>query len=505
MVEIGHSPLSPVQVAAIARGGAAVRIAQAAWDRIAASHGAMLSLTGSGAAIYGVSTGLGAAADTAVTPGDPGMQQRIPLARSVGVGRRAGEDEVRAIMAVRLARLAAGCSGASPAAVSALADLLNTRVHPIVPMTGSVGEADLAPLAHIASVLFGFGEAEHASEILEGAVALRRAGLAPLVPGPKDGLALVSSNAASVGLAALALVDARRTLAGMLAAAALSFEGYRANVSPLLAVAVGLRPVPGQQAAASALMAAFHGGDLPKPGTARRLQDPLSFRCVAPIHGAAQTALSGAWDAVLRELASSDDNPAILPAEEGGRAVPNANFDTTHLALAFEGLGLALGRIAAASGERIMKLMSSDSSGLPRFLSPIQQGRNGFATVQKTVSALLAEIQHRAMPMPLFVMPVADGVEDYATMALSSVEKTAAIARRVRLLAAIELMVAAQARDLRPGSTLGLGTGRVHDAVRSAVEPLHEDRPAAPDIAALDSLVASGAFDDAFAADGNPA
>jgi histidine ammonia-lyase len=491
-VEIGSSRLSPGDVASVARGKATVGLAAAAWDRIVASHAMLERLAGRGEAIYGVSTGLGAAVDTRISP-DAAAQQRVPLARAVGVGPRAREDEVRAMMVARVARFAAGRSAVSRPTVEALIGLLNKAVHPVVPMIGSIGEADLAPLAHIASVLMGLGQAEHGGTVVAGAEALKRAGLTPPAFGPKDGIALVSSNAASVGLAALVLVDLRRTLGGLVAAAALSFEGYRASVAPLMPDAIGLRPVPGQAEIAGALMHAFDGGDLVKPTAARRLQDPLSFRCVAPVYGACLAALAAARDLVELELNTSDDNPAIL--SESGISRPNANFDATHLALAFETLGLALARVAAMCGQRVMRLMSPGSSELPRFLSPIQEGRNGFATVQKTVSALVAEIQHRSLPMPAFIMPVADGVEDYGTMALSIVQKTGEIAARVQLLAAVELMVAAQACDLRGGIVLGLEGRVIHAAVRSVVVALQDDRPASPDIEAIDALIARGTFD----------
>lgn len=495
-VEIGASRLSSGDVAEIARSCAIVSLSSAARERIASSHAALRALASTGTPIYGVSTGLGAAVDTRISPGDTALQERVPLARSVGVGRRADAREVRAMMAARIARLAVGRSGASLDTVSALVSLLNSEVHPIVPMTGSVGQADLAPLAHIASVLIGAGAAEYRNEVLTGAEALSRAGLERPVFGPKDGLALVSSNAASVGLGALAVVDIRQVIAGVSAATALSFEGFRANLAPLSPRALELRPVSGQAWVGESLLRALDGGDLAKPGSARRLQDPLSFRCVGPVHGACVAALVAASDATDLELNSSDDNPAILADDQ--TSLSNANFDSTHLALAFEGLGLALGRVAAACGERIMKLMSPEASGLPRFLSPLQEGRNGFATVQKTVSALVAEIQHRAMPMPVVLIAVADRVEDYGTMALSTVDKIREIADRLRLLAAIELMVAAQACDLRGPIVLGHGTRAIHARVRSAVAALHEDRPSTADIEALDTLIRQGAFGEAF-------
>ncbi|WP_420104002.1 HAL/PAL/TAL family ammonia-lyase [Bosea sp. (in: a-proteobacteria)] len=489
-VLLGASLVTISDIADIADGRRVAAFAPAAEARIAASADALGRLAQAGERIYGVTTGLGAAVDTTLTH-DDGVQMRVPLARCVGVGRSATLREWRAIAAVRAARLAQGRSGASLAASRGLLDLLAHDVRPVVPMIGSLGEGDLAPLAAIAAVLSGQGQAIVDGHIVPGAEALAQAGLKPVGLAGKDGLALVSSNAASVGLATLCVADAELVFSAAIAACSLSFEAYRCSLAPLAAEALRLRPLPGQDEVAAALGRQFEGGDLVGQGAARRLQDPLSFRCVAQVLGAMRVALDAARRITEIELGSSDDNPAIL-AE--GVSLPNANFDTTHLTLAFETLGLALARSAAMIGERVMKLMSPASSELPRFLSPLQNGRNGYATVQKTVSALVADIQHRSNPMPAFVVPVADRVEDYATMATAVVEKTAVIVERLRLLVAVELMVAAQAVDLRTGIALGAGTAQIHRIVRSAVAGLSEDRPATPDIEALDALIATGAF-----------
>ncbi|WP_395680689.1 histidine ammonia-lyase [Inquilinus sp.] len=497
-IRLGAGPLATGDILAIARSDAPVVLDDAALARIEAGHRALEALAAGGAAIYGVSTGLGAGVDTRIAPDPAVVQRRIPPGRAVGVGRPARRDEVRAIIAARLAGLCAGRSGASRAVAEALAALLNQGVHPVVPMTGSVGEADLAPLSHIALVLLGQGEAEFQGEILPGAEALARAGLAPPPFGVKDGLALVSANAASVGAGALVVEDAARALRAMLAAAALSFEGYRAGIAPLDPRAAALRPAPGQAEAARTMLVLLQGGDLARPGAARKLQDPLSFRCAPPVLGAALAALQTARDSVELELAGAGDNPAVIA--EDGIALPNANFDPTHLALAFEALGAALARAAAISAARIVKLMSPASSDLPRFLAPVPDGSTGYGPTQKTAAALLAEIGHLAAPMPVAVLPVADGVEDYATMATATVDKTAGIVDRLRLLAALELIVAAQAVDLRGTVALGSGTAAILTAVRILVPRLEADRPAAPDIVTVAELIASGGLEAAFTA-----
>ncbi len=486
-VEFGGGPLGPRDIEAVARDGSEVVLTRAALGRIAAGYAAVQAVAARGEAIYGVSTGLGAAADTRIVPDGGEQQRRIVLARAVGVGPPATCEMVRATMAARLAGLVAGRSGASPGIVEALALMLNRRVHPVMPTIGSVGEADLAPLAHVAAVLMGAGEAEHGGETLPGAEALARAGLCPPEAGIKDGLALVSSNAASAGPGALVVRDCAQALAAAECAAALACAGYGANLSPLDPRAASLRPAPGQAAAAQRLASLLAGS----PGMGRRLQDPLSFRCLAPVLGSSHAALEAAQAAVALELNTAGDNPAILAEDDA--VLATANFDATHLALAFEGLGLALARLAALAGARIMQLMSPGSSGLPRFLSPVQGGRNGFATLQKTVASLVAEIQHLAAPMPAVVLAVADGVEDFATMAPAAVTKAAAVVGRLRLLVAIELLVAAQACDLR-GLALGAPVEAVRAAVRRVAAPLGEDRASAPDIAGLDALICACAF-----------
>lgn len=492
MIRVGAAPLTAADVLAVARDGAPVALTPEASELIEAAHAAVLSLIGEGAAIYGVTTGLGAAVDTRARADGPEQQRRIPLARAVGVGRRADRESVRAMMLARVARLACGASGASLGMVEALVALLNRGVTPVVPMTGSVGQADLAPLAHIACVLACEGEAEWDGAVRPGAEALAQAGIAPPQWGPKDGLALVSSNAASVGIAALAVCDAERAFDAALAAASLALEGFRGSLLPFDPRAAGLRPAPGQAEVAARIRALLGGGALAEPGAARRLQDPLSFRVLASVQAAAVQALRSAREIVEIELNSSDDNPAILAPD--GIALPNANFDPTALALAFETLGQAILRLAAISAGRVLRLMSPAVSELPRFLAPVADGRNGFATVQKTVSALLAEMQHDAAPMPVVILPAADSVEDYGTMATAIVEKTGTLVAKLRLMTAIELMVAAQACDLRGPIRLGGGTSAVLAAVRSAVPRLDEDRRTGPEIEALAAMVRDGAF-----------
>ncbi|WP_219272808.1 aromatic amino acid lyase [Pseudomonas sp. Xaverov 83] len=455
MIHFDPDGLAIEDLLLIARQDAPAEFSGAARQRIDEGHQLLLRLVAEGTPIYGVTTGLGAAVDTPVSP----VQANIPLGRAVGVGRLANRQELRAITAARLAGLAQGRSGISPRAAQALLDLLNSGLEPEVPLLGSLGESDLAPLAHLSLALN-----------------------VPLTG--KDGLALVSANAASIGLGALLVAEAEQALQAVLAGLALSCEGYRANLSPFQPWASRLRPAPGQSGQSAAVLELLAGGEL--ADNPRRLQDPLSFRCATVIQGAAQQAVQALRELIELELASGADNPALI--SEDALALATANFDSTHLALAAEGLGLALSRVAVCSAERIAKLLSPASSELPRFLIK-QPGHVGMAALQRTGSALVAEIGHLANPIPAVSVPVADRVEDYAGQALAVVEKTRQLVQRVVWLGSIELIVAAQAVDLRGTVQLGRGTRRIHEAVRSQVAHLDQDRSGSVDVLALATFI----------------
>lgn len=504
---LGAGPLTIEAVVAVARQRRTVTLAPQVAPRIAAARAVVERLAGAEVPVYGLTTGLGAGVDTRLTADDlVAFQHRAVPARAVGVGPCLPTDILRALMLVRAAGYAAGGSGASPSMLHALVAALNAGFHPLVPSKGSIGADDLAPLAHLGRALLGDpeAEAEVGGEVLPADAALARAGLAPPVLGLKDGHAVVVANALSVGQGCLVLEDARVTLDALDAAAALSCEGFRAQLEPLDPRVQQARPAPGQAQAAARLRALLAGSALEQPGASRRLQDPLSFRCLAPVHGAVRATLEAAREPVAIELNAAADNPLVAAEagtgeDAGGGMLHNGNFDMTALVLRFEALGQALAQAATMAAHRTMKLMSPTVSDLPRFLTPHGQSRTGFATVQKTIAALEAEIRHLALPASLGVLPVADGIEDHASMAPAVVAKTGEIVERLRWLTAIELAAAAQAVDLRGPLLLGTGTRAVHGFVRGLVAPLEEDRSQGPDFERLARSIATGALQQAVA------
>lgn len=497
-IRLGAEPLDLAGFRAVACDGARVEIDASVEPRLAAARAVVEKALVRGEAVYGLTTGLGAAVDTRLAPDAiAAFQQRAVRARAVGVGERLSTEEVRALLLARLAGLVQGASGISPGFVPALAAMLTAGVHPLVRRIGSLGEADLAPIAEAMLPLIGGGEAEHRGELLPGGEAMARAGIALPEFGPKDGLALLNANAFSTGLAALAARELQLALDAAAAAGALALEAFRANLSPLAPAAVALRPLPSQVVGSDRLRALLAGSDLVEPGQARRVQDPLSFRCLAPVLGTALAGLGGFTSLVEAELAGAGDSPAVLV--ETGTLASTVNFDTTALALAGEGLGLAAAHLAATAAARIVKLMSPAASELPRFLTRHGGSHAGFATAQKTAAALEAEIRHLALPLGAMTLPVADGVEDYAPMTPRVIEKLRAIGGRLTRLAAVELVVAAQASDLRGATRLGAGTVAAQEFVRRHVASLDDDRPLGREFEALAERIEAGELAQAIA------
>ena len=437
--------------------------------------------------IYGLNSALGANTGAPLAPEEQQRYQTSAVrARAVGIGAPLPEDRVRAAMFARAAGMAQGGSGVSVAVFRALLDALNRGFFPCVPGWGSIGVADLPQMSHIALALIGEGEAEVDGKRVAGAQALAAAGLAPVVLAAKDGLALISSNAVTVGHACLALTDLARTLALHDDVIALTCEGFRANLSPFDPQVQDARPAPGQAEAAARLLKALAGTGLANAGAARRVQDPLSFRCVAQVHGAAHDALARAVEHVEIELNAAADSPLVDAREE--RLLSTGNFYIPGLALAHENLGLAVAQVATLLVERCIKLLSSSASGLPRQLTRHGPEQSGFATTQKPLTALAADIRHLANPASLDFLPVSEGVEDHATMAPHCVVKLDAMRERLAHLIAIEAVIAAQAVDLRPADvreSLGSGARRIYDGVRARSMFLDDDRSLAPDFAAV--------------------
>ncbi len=477
--------LSVEELAAVARGGQLVAIDPAGETRLEAARRVVEAALAAGEPVYGLNTGLGARASESLT-GEAlqAFSYQTIRGRAQALGGPLPAEAVRAAMLVRLNGFLRGASGVSPAVAHGLRDCLNAGVTPVVGETASIGAGDLCWMASLARAVIGEGEMQDASgRVGPAGEVLRSAGLAPLVLGPKDGLALANNSGMTAGLAGLAVAEAARLIDAQQAATALSLEAFRANLSPLDPAVLAARPQTGQAEAAAQLRALLAGSALLEPGAARRLQDPLSLRNVAQIHGAALAALAWARGAAEQEINGSGDNPVVLLEEE--RMLSGGGYHTPLLTLALESLSRALLQVAKAQVARLSKLLSPRFSDLPLFLATPGSHSNGFAPLMKVVEALVAEIAHLSQPVALWPSLNADGVEDCLTNAPLAAKSLSQLLGAERRLVAIELIVACQAADLRGLTSLPPALEVLRSQVRDLVPPLETDRPLGQEIERL--------------------
>ena len=305
--------------------------------------------------LYGLTTQVGHGRDTRLTEEEIQAEQRfLVVSHNGGIGPPLTARIVRAALAVRLNGIARGGSGAGVAVAETLAAMLNAGVHPLVPETASVGAADIGQMAGLAQVAIGLGRAEYCGEVLPGGEALRRAGIEPLVLGGKDGLALISANGVSVGHAALVVARATTAAEAADVAAALSMEATQANTS-VLHPAVGRgKAIPGQIAVADHLRGLLAGSPLLDAGSARSVQDAMSFRVVPQVHGALREYVAAARHAVTVELNAAADNPLVSVPDQA--MISNGNFHPMVLAIACDALRIALAQVGQLSERRMAHL-----------------------------------------------------------------------------------------------------------------------------------------------------
>ncbi len=464
-VTITERPLTIEDLLAVID-GARVELDDGVRARIVAGRAVVERALDAGDAVYGVTTNVGHGKDTRLSEAElRGQQLFLVMSHSGGVGPSLPTEVVRAALAVRLNGIARGGSGAAEAVADVLAAMLNAGVHPVVPETASVGAADIGQMAEIAQVAIGRGRAEHDGQVLPGGEALRRAGIAPLLLGGKDGLALISANGVSVGWAALVVARAARVADAADVAAALSMEATGANPSVLQAAVGRAKPIPGQVAAADHLRALLAGSQLLRPGAARSVQDALSFRVVPQVHGALREYVTAARHAVAMEVNAAADNPLVSVPDQ--TLISNGNFHPIVLAIAFDALRIALAHVGQLSERRMAHLWDAFFAQMTGGPPPtVAYGLQ----LRYPAAALFPELKQLAAPATLDTPPLDLGVEDHATGAPLSVRKTDAALGLLEDLLAIELLLA---RDVlttaQSGPVLGAGTAAVLQTVEQAI------------------------------------
>ncbi|GHO44266.1 histidine ammonia-lyase [Ktedonospora formicarum] len=495
---IDGEALTSNDVLAVARHNAPVALAPSAVELILAARAIVNIATEEGRKVYGVTTGFGHLSSVRI-PQDQLVQLQHNLIRShaAGVGEPLSIDITRAMMLLLAGSLARGNSGVRVEVVQQLLALLNQGITPIIPSRGSVGASgDLAPLAHLALVLIGEGEADYQGERLSGGEALLRAGLEPLHLQAKEGLALINGTHLMEAIAILALADARILVESAEVACAMSIEALMGSHVPLDPRIHRRRGQAGQQVTATRLRQLLHDSEIRQSHEhCPRVQDPYTLRCAPQVIGAVRDALDYCQQIFERELNAVTDNPLIFP--EDGAILSGGNFHGQPLALALDTLAIAMTQLASFAERRVYNLMGPhewDTNGAPLFLTPNPGLNSGFMIAQYAAAALVNEIKILAHPASIDSIPTSAGMEDFVSMGVTSAHKLLRLLELARQVIAIELLCAAQMLEFRLPLKPGAGVQIAYQNVRAYVAKLEEDRVLAPDIAALASALQEGIF-----------
>jgi histidine ammonia-lyase len=498
MIALDGQTLTLEQLAAVARAKEEVGLNEAARARILASRAVIERILAEGRTVYGVNTGFGKLADVHISPEHlRELQVNILRSHSCGVGEPLSEAETRAMICLRANVLTKGYSGVRPEVVAALIALLNRGVHPVIPSRGSVGASgDLAPLAHLAAVLIGEGEAVYENERMSGREALRRADLTPLELQAKEGVALINGTQAMCAVGGLALLEAERLAVTADVAGAMTLEALRGTPAAFRLPLHEARPHRGQRAVAEHLRALLAESEIRESHREHdpRVQDAYTLRCMPQVHGAARDTLTELRRVLEIEINSATDNPLVFP--ETGEVISGGNFHGEPVALALDYAALGVAELGAISERRIERLVNSDLSGdLPPFLVEDAGTNSGMMMAQVTAVALCAENKILAHPAATDSLPTSGNREDHVSMGMTAALKLRQILRHTEHIIAIELMCAAQGLEYRKPLRPGRGVERAYQRLRHLVAPLTLDRALAPDIALIASAVGAGAFD----------
>ena len=482
---------------AIWRSGETAHLAPSCRGPVAAAEALVRKAASGEEAVYGVNTGFGKLASVRIAAADTErLQRNLVLSHCCGVGPPLDAATTRLMMALKLLSLGHGASGVAWATVAQIEAMLAADILPVIPAQGSVGASgDLAPLAHMAAAMIGEGEARHAGTILPARQALDRAGLAPLVLGPKEGLALLNGTQFSTACALAGLWGARRNLEAALVTGALSTDAIMGSDAPLAAGIHALRGHRGQIDVAAAQRALLAGSEIRESHRHgdTRVQDPYCIRCQPQVVGAALDLLRQAAATLQVEANAVTDNPLVLVEE--GLIVSGGNFHAEPVAFAADQIALALAEIGAIAQRRVALMVDPTLSfDLPPFLTPEPGLNSGLMIAEVTTAALMSENKHLANPCSTDSTPTSANQEDHVSMAAHAARRLAPMNANLAVILGVEAICAAQGIAFRAPLATSPALVRAIDRLRADIPPLADDRMLAGDIETAARLVRDGSL-----------
>lgn len=476
MIELNGATLTIEEVAAVSRYREQAMIPAEARAAIDHSRAHVETMLKSGEAVYGLTTGFGKFSDRRIADEDAAeLQRNLIVSHACGTGEPLPTEAVRGVMLLRLNALASGFSGIRFSTMETLLEMLNRGVHPIIPEKGSLGASgDLVPLAHMVLPLIGLGQAEYQEEILPGAEAMRRAGIAPVQLAAKEGLALINGTQVMTAIGALCVFDALALCKNADIIASLTCEAQSCITKAFDARVHLLRGHAGQMECAENLRALLAGSALSGENIPGKVQDAYSIRCIPQIHGASRDAIRYVYDAVSREINAVTDNPLIFPKE--GDVISGGNFHGQPMALAFDFLAIAFAEYANVSERRTERLVNPAlNNNLPAFLTKNGGLNSGFMIAQYAAAALVSENKILAHPASVDSIPSSANQEDHVSMGTIAARKAAEILKNAQRVLAIELFAAGQAAGMIGEDKLAPATRAAFDTLRAEVPPIERD------------------------------
>ncbi len=497
-VTVGVGPVSPEDVVAVARYGAATTLSQEALAAMARARDVVEDLAAAPTPAYGISTGFGALATRQIPPELRAQLQRsLVRSHAAGSGPEVEREVVRALMLLRLSTLATGHTGIRPQTAQLIADLLSHGITPVVHEYGSLGcSGDLAPLSHCALAYMGEGTVRDATgTLMPAAEALANAGLSPVSLQAKEGLALINGTDGMLGMLLLALTDLTTLLRTADIAAAMSVEGLLGTDRVFAPELQAIRPHPGQALSAANLMAILAGSGVMESHRGpdcNRVQDAYSLRCSPQVHGAARDTLEHCATVAARELASAVDNPVVL---DDGRVESNGNFHGAPVAYVLDFAAIVAADVASISERRTDRFLDkARNNGLPPFLAHDPGVDSGHMIAQYTQAAIVSEMKRLAAPASVDSIPSSAMQEDHVSMGWSAARKLRRSVDGLTRVLAIEVLTAARALDFRRPLEPSRATGAVVALLRGAgIEGPGPDRHLSPEIETAVELVRTGA------------
>lgn len=459
-----------------------VALTAAAWERVEESRALVEQAVENDDVVYGITTGFGKFSDVAIQNGMVSdLQLNLIRSHACGVGEPFPEPISRAMLLLRANALAKGFSGVRRELLELLLALLNEQIHPVIPSEGSLGASgDLAPLAHLALVLVGEGEAITGGQRRSGSDALAKAGLTPLRLAAKEGLALINGTQAMTATGLIAYLHAEAVAHRADDIAAMTLEALRGITDAFAPDVHAVRPYPEQAEVAQRILTRVSGSTLVTRQGEQRVQDAYSLRCIPQVHGASRQALTYVKQKLEIEMNAATDNPLIFT--ESGEIISGGNFHGQPIALALDFLKIAVAELANISERRIERLVNPQLNDLPAFLSPEPGLQSGLMIPQYVAASLVSENKVLAHPASVDSIPSSANQEDHVSMGTTAARHALKIVQNARRVLAIEAICAAQALDVRGPEKAGRGTQQLHRDVRSLVAPLTSDRSLSADI-----------------------